>query len=100
MFDASILLSITVFCIGSLVLNSLLGLGEVMIREGQVERGVTILFFVAASPTTPSLYREMAEQSLDKLQNELSQERIKTAFSDGQAAELEDIVRFLPDSLS
>ena len=50
MFDASILLSITVFCIGSLVLNSLLGLGEVMIREGQVERGVTILFFCGCQP--------------------------------------------------
>jgi len=85
--------------ISTLALYSLIGIGKLLAREKQVEQGVKILSFVIANPITPSLYREMAEESLAELEGELSTEILSVAKERGENSELDEVVNSLPDAL-
>ena len=85
--------------ISTLVLYSLIGLGKLLARENKVEHGVKILSFVLENPITPSLYREIAEESLAELEGELAVEKFSTAKEIGENSGLEDIINLLPDEL-
>jgi len=84
---------------GTLVLYSLVGLGKLLAGEGQVERGVEILSFVIADPTTPSLYRTMAIESLARLEGELAAHLLSVAQEKGEHSTLEQTLALLPDAL-
>jgi tetratricopeptide (TPR) repeat protein len=86
--------------IGTLVLYSLIGLGQLLAKEEQFELGVKILSFVAANPITPSLYREMAAKSLGEIENKFPADEFKAASKAGEKADVEEIVNSLPSSLT
>jgi uncharacterized phage-associated protein len=84
--------------IGTLVLYSLIGIGQLLAMEGQSEQGVKILSFVVANPITPSLYREMAAKSLSEMENKFPADEFKAARKAGEKADVEEIVNSLPSS--
>jgi hypothetical protein len=83
----------------TLVLYSLVGLGKLLAGEEEVERGVEILSFVIADPTTPSLYRTIAIDSLAGLEGELITDKFSVAKEKGEHSTLEEILTLLPDAL-
>ena len=85
--------------IGTLVLYSLIGLAKLMEVEKQTEQGIKVLAFVVTNPNTPSLYREIARQSLEESERELPLDKFKAAKAAGEKAQLEEIVNSIPASL-
>jgi tetratricopeptide (TPR) repeat protein len=85
--------------ITTLVLYSLIGIGMLIARVEKVEQGVEILSFVIANPITPSIYREMAEGEIARLEGEHPAEVLRSAEERGKASDLDAIVDSLPDTL-
>ena len=67
--------------------------------EKQTEQGIKVLAFVVSNPNTPSLYREIARQSLEESERELPLDKFKAAKARGEKAQLEEIVNSIPASL-
>ena len=86
--------------INTLVLYSLIGLGKLLAGDNQTEQGVQILSFVLANPITPSLYRDLAEESLGELRGEIPPDKLTAAKEAVENFDLEEIVNLLPDTLT
>jgi hypothetical protein len=86
--------------ISTLALYSLIGIGILLAREKQVEQGVEILSFVIANPITPSLYREIADENLAEMEDELPTDKFSIAKERGENSELTEVVNSLPAELA
>lgn len=85
--------------ITTLVLYSLIGVAQLLAEEKQIEQGVKILSFVNSNPITPSLYRQMADQSIGELESKLPPEKFNAARAAGEKAQVEEIIKSLPATL-
>jgi tetratricopeptide (TPR) repeat protein len=82
--------------IDTLVLYALVGLGRLLVRQNQLGQGIEILTHVIAEPATPSLYRKIAEESLDEIAGDLPEDRYAAYKEKGERLTLDEILRALP----
>ena len=84
--------------IGTLVLYALVGLSKLLSWGNKSEQGVKILSFVVADPTTPSLYRRLAEESLVDIENNIPPEDFSLLQQIGEKLSLEEVLGLLPSN--
>jgi hypothetical protein len=85
--------------IQTVILYSLIGIGILLARFRDFERGVEILANVIANPVTPSAYRDIAEKAFAEIEGIISDQVLGQARDKGKDSELEEIIELVPESL-
>lgn len=83
-----------------LILSILIGVGQLLLRTGQQERGTELLALTRHHPASDRETRDRAQEWLDRYQAELASELFAAAVQRGQNSDLEVVTTALPAVLT
>jgi hypothetical protein len=71
---------------------ALIGIGSIWCRTGQEKRGAELLYFALGHPTTPGLYREIAQKELDLVLGQLENTVMQSIAARAAQLEMEGVI--------
>ena len=83
----------------SLILYALIGIADILARQGDYERALEILSYVITHSVTPLTYRDIADKVLADIENRVSDQDLLKFKGKGEKRELEEVIELIPASL-